>query len=87
MLEVILTLVTSLVVPVLTKALTKSFDLNGLASLWLMYLISVLLAIGVVFISGQLHVTDVLATVSIVSSVAQTIYHAFLKEQKRTEER
>lgn len=73
--------ITSFLVPAITQLLKTRFDLSGRAAYWTHVGVSVALAVAVVVATGQFDVSDVLASVAIIVSTAQTIYHGFAKDE------
>lgn len=63
-------------------SLLGKIGLKGVAMLWVTYGLSVGLAFLVNFVSGELNLADVGASVALIVATSQTIFHTFKSKLK-----
>ena len=77
----LISLLIGVVAPFVFSLLGK-VGLKGVAMLWVTYGLSVGLAFLVNFVSGELNLADVGASVGIIVATSQTIFHSFKAKLK-----
>ena len=77
----IISLLIGVVAPFVFSLLGK-VGLKGVGMLWVTYGLSVGLAVLVTFLSGELNLADVSASVGIIVATSQTIFHTFKAKLK-----
>jgi len=76
MLEQGLSLIVGIIAPFLFSLLNK-IGLKGVPMLWVVYVISVIVAIGINAITGTLDFSNVSVSVGVIVATAQTVFHLF----------